>query len=554
MITGGASDSVLGINRTQDASICLLQGGVVVCATQKERLSRTKHAWGSLGDFAMYYSKLQELSSAIDLVVECFSSDPQITLLEEYRSELTKCLRFRGEPRFDLISHHIAHLYSAFFPSGYDHAAVMIIDAMGSPQEHISGNYSTKFNAAPVVEVASFYRASRSQIDVIAKQFWSVCDQVPRGLGCFYHLLTQAIFPGGGNDGKTMGLASYGDPNKLKLPPLRIEGFETFIPFAWLDAFRDTTRFGHFSRGTGTFEDCSNLAAAGQRTFEDAVLALARSLREQTGEGALCFAGGTALNCLSNSRLRRESGFSEVFIPPAPHDGGTALGCAVYGSIEVLGRTPAFNWQSDFLGPTLDLRPYIQALTSARTDLAVHEPSDLPEHVARLLASGQVIALYQGRSEFGPRALGHRSILGDPRRASVREWINEQIKGREMFRPLAPMVLREAAHLYFNNPWISPHMLYTFQATNRAKEAIPAVLHIDGTARVQTVGEDDDAFVYMLLKRFQALTSIGVLLNTSFNTAKIPMVETPADAISCFEEMPIRTLVVPPLIITKKSN
>jgi len=339
MRTGEHDNSVLGINRTQDASICLFHGGVVVCATQKERLSRKKHAWGSLGDFAKYYCRLHELRSEVDLVVECFSSDPQITLLEDYRNELTNCIRFRGEPKFALISHHVAHLYSAFFTSFYDHAAVMIIDAMGSPREHIAGNYSTGFNPCPIVEIASFYRASRNQIDVIAKQFWDICTQEPRGLGCFYHLLTQTIFPGGGNDGKTMGLASYGDPYKLKLPPLRIEGFETFIPSAWLDAFRDTKRFGHFSRGSGTMEDCSNLAASGQRVFEDAVLTLAHSLQKETGEVALCFAGGTALNCLANSRLRREAGFDELFIPPAPHDGGTALGCAVYGDIEILGGT-----------------------------------------------------------------------------------------------------------------------------------------------------------------------------------------------------------------------
>lgn len=547
---------VLGVNRTQDASICLMRGSRLEWAIQKERLTRQKHHWGRTGDFSdIYLPRLPCLQQPLDVLVECYSSDAELDKLQTYERELAATLALAQGARRAHISHHLAHVYSVFHPSPFQQAAVMIIDGQGSPVSALTEQWS---GAASVpghwCEVASFYRADRNRISCIDKQVWNRDDERLVGLGMFYFLLTQAIFPGHGNEGKVMGLAPHGNPAALGLPPLHVEGCQVWIPSKWSETLRERGRFRYMGKGDTRFADIAALAAAGQRAFEDALIKVAHWLHRETGAEDLCFAGGTGLNCSANERLLKETPFRRVFIPPAPSDAGTALGCAIYGLTELAGLPCHYRWQNDYLGPEPP-PPDIDAAVTDADDLLVErldQPDELRARMIDLICDGKVVGLYQGRSEFGPRALGHRSILGDPRKAYMRDWINDKVKLREWFRPLAPVVLLEHADRYFNINNPSPFMQYAAPVRTEAAAIVPAITHVDCTARLQTVGPHDDPFLYALLNAFHERTGVPVLLNTSYNGKDEPIVETPAEAIETFRRTPMHALAMPPYVLRKR--
>lgn len=544
---------VLGVNRTQDASICLLHGSQLQWAIQKERLTRHKHHWGKPGDFAEYYRRrLPGLEQPLDVLVECFSSDAEARQLPLYEAELAQTLAFAPGCRRMRISHHLAHAYSVFHPSPFRQAAVMVIDGQGSPVAEFTEHWPGAAGApGEWREVSSFYRADRERLECIGKQLWDRDDTRLVGLGMFYFLLTQTMFPGEGNEGKVMGLAPHGDATALRLPPLDVHGAHVTIPAAWRDILRARGRFRYGAAGVG-FSDCANLAAAGQHAFEEGLLAVARWLHATTGLDDLCFAGGTALNCSANERLLRETPFRRVFIPPAPSDAGTALGCALYG-LELAGAPCDFRWTNDYLGPEPAAADIAAAVLDAG-DLIVERVAGrdaLSQRMLDLLCARKVVALYQGRSEFGPRALGHRSILGDPRAACMRDWINARVKQREWFRPLAPVVLEERAGDYFDVPGPSPFMQFATPVHPHMAGVVPAITHVDCTARLQTVGPHDDPLLRTLLEGFAHRTGVPVLLNTSFNGKDEPIVETPAEAIASFRRMPLHALAMPPFVLRK---
>jgi carbamoyltransferase len=548
---------VLGINRTQDASICLMQGSRLLWAIQKERLTRHKHDWGKPGDIRDFYlPRLPWPERAIDVVVECFSSDEEAQRLPLYEEELAATLRLAPGCRRARISHHLAHVYSVFHPSPFREAAVMIVDGQGSPVSELTEYWAgAAYVPGDWREVASFYRADRERVLCVGKQLWDRDDARLVGLGMFYFLLTQALFPGEGNEGKVMGLAPHGDPHALGLPPLTVEAGQVGMPAPWREQLRERERFRYGQPGVD-FADCANLAAAGQRAFEDALLEVARWLHGQTRLDSLCFAGGTALNCSANERLLRETPFRHVFIPPAPSDAGTAIGCALYGLTELAGGSCAYRWTHDYLGPAPG-RQEIEAALAERDDLAIEVLPDMNALCARmldLLASRRVLGLYQGPSEFGPRALGHRSILADPRQAAMRDWINAHVKQREWFRPLAPVVLEERAADWFDLPGASAFMQFAAPVRPHVAARVPAITHVDVTARLQTVGADDDPLLRRLLRGFEGRTGVPVLLNTSFNGKDEPIVETPQEAIACFRRMPLHALAMPPFLVTKRSE
>jgi len=541
---------VLGINRTVDASMCVLGSRSLLCSIQKERLTGRKHDGGAVGDVRdLYLKRIPEMRSKIDLVVECYASDIQANRLEQYHAELLEQLSFRDTPRIVQISHHLAHLYSAFFLSQFNEAAVMIIDYQGSYAKDFSESWQVPNAALDWLEVSSFYKADLTNTSCIGKQLWDGDRSRPVGLGTFYNYLTTTVFPGMGNEGKMMGLAPYGNPDAMGLPPLLIEGEKVFIPDKWLNTFNARDRFGHFKNKSGSFEECADLAAAGQRSFEDALLKLADWFHEQTGCPNLCFAGGTALNCVANGRLLRESKFKNVFIPPSPHDGGTALGCSIYGLRQGLGVHRDLAWVNDFTGS----EPSFSGLEAFLKDkeFEFKNSPDIIAEMIELLADGKVVGLFQGKSELGPRALGHRSILADPRRLGLKARINEHVKGREWFRPLAPAVLEHKAAEYFVIDRPVPFMQYAVDVRPEYQSLLPAITHVDGTARLQTVNIRDDAFFFSLLSAFESRTGVGVLLNTSFNGKNEPIVETPREAIECFAATDIDALSIPPFLIFK---
>jgi carbamoyltransferase len=549
---------VLGINRTQDASVCLMRGSELLWAIQKERLTRRKHHWGRVGDLSeVYVPRLPGLDQPVDVLVECYSSDAEFDRLDAYERELGQSIRLAPGARRARISHHLAHLYSAFHPSPFESAAVMIVDGQGSAVRDFTERWEGQ--ARPDwLEVASYYVATRSGIACVAKQVWDRDESNPVGLGMFYFLLTHAIFPGEGNEGKVMGLAPHGDPEALAMPPLEVDGHCVYIPQAWRRLLGEKARFRDPMDHPERFLDAANLAAAGQRAFEEALWEVARWLHARTGLDQLCFAGGTALNCPGNEGLHRRTPFREVFVTPAPSDAGTALGCAVCGLVELAGQPCGFRWTDDYLGPPVLPAAVAAALAdAARLDKAldierIDDMQAFAGRVASLLAARQVVALYQGRSEFGPRALGHRSILADPREEGMRDWINTHVKQREWFRPLAPVVLAERARDYFALSHPSPYMQWAVPSTPLARERAPAVVHVDGTGRVQTVDARGDPLLRAIIERFDALTGVPVVLNTSLNRKEEPIVETPQEALATFRATPMHALAMPPFLAIKR--
>jgi carbamoyltransferase len=549
---------VVGINRTQDGSIAVARGSTELVSLQKERITRRKHHWGRLGDLPdRYLPRMPLLRGPVDLVVEGYSSDSEIDGLQAYREELRRTLELAPGADVVLVSHHLTHLYSAFFPSPFRTAAGLVIDAQGSRVEQLTEPVDLAPGTDPrLLEVSSFYRCARDGgIECLAKQLWDGDWGRPVGLGCFYSLLTHMLWPAGeGNEGKVMGLAPFGDPAALALPELEIRGHEVHIPDAWLAAFAERDRYRWFTDGSGEFADCADLAAAGQVAFEVALLRLVDWLHARTGEDRLVFAGGTALNCSANGRILRESPFADVFIPPSPHDGGTAVGCALYGLVDRLGQRSDFRWTDDFLGPEPSGGEVAAAVATLPDDLVAERPDDLVAAIVELLAGGLVVGLHQGRSESGPRALGNRSILGDPRRPDMQDYINFEVKGREWFRPLAPLVLADHAERIFAVDRPAPFMQYAADVREEFRAEYPGITHVDGTARLQTVEPVGTPFLHQLLTAWHRRTGSPVLINTSLNGPGDPLTETPEHSLDTLRKTNLHALALPPYLVRKRAE
>jgi len=292
----------------------------------------------------------------------------------------------------------------------------------------------------------------------------------------------------------------------------------------------------------------ADLAATVQRRLEEVLLDLARWVHARTREPNLCMAGGVALNCVANSRLAAEGPFEHIWVQPAAGDAGTALGAAMQVSADLGERVAPMPGAA--LGRGFSDRELEQALRTA--GLPFERPASVARAAAEVLAADGVVAWFQGRSEFGPRALGHRSLLANPARAATLGRLND-IKGREQFRPVAPMVLLERAAEIFDGPLPSPYMLFVHRVDPRWRNRIPAVVHVDGTARAQTVDRRQEPLVAELLDEFEALTGLPVLVNTSLNTAGRPMVDEPRDALECFGSAPVDALAMGPYLVRRRS-
>jgi carbamoyltransferase len=404
------SPTVVGINRTQDASIAVARGRAHVASLQKERVSRRKHHWGRLGDLPdRYLPSFPDLRGPVDLVVECFSSDSEVEHLDAYRAELREHLDLRDGARTELVSHHLAHVYSAFFPSPFASSAVLVVDAQGSRVRDVTDPFPGREGADPeLLEIASLYACDREgRVECLEKHLWDGDWERPVGLGCFYYLLTRMVFPHGeGNEGKVMGLAPFGRVGSMGLPELEVDETGVHIPDAWIELFAERERylFPKDSRDRDAVRVSADLAAEGQAAFESALLRLAGHLRERSGLEDLCFAGGAALNCSANGTMLLDGPFRDVFIPPSPHDGGTAVGCALYGSIALLGQDSEWRWRNDFLGPAPDgdeARLEAELRAGAGDDLVVERPDDLLAAAVDVLERGGVVAVPPGAQRVG---------------------------------------------------------------------------------------------------------------------------------------------------------
>jgi carbamoyltransferase len=546
--------TVVGINRTQDGSVAVTRDGETIYSLQKERLSRRKHHWGRLGDLPrLYQGVLPYLDGPVDLVVEGWSSDAELDRVEEYHQELRETLDLTPDARIVQVSHHVTHLYSAFHPSPFDVAAGLVVDNQGSRVEQLTEHWTPPAGTDPeMLEVTSFYRCERDgRIVCLAKQLWDGDWENPVGLGCFYALLTKMLWPEGeGNEGKVMGLAPFGDPDALGMPPLEVRGHEVTIPQEWVKLFADRDTY-RWTGDPAMFQSCADLAAAGQQVWEDALMQLVAWLKEQTGLDDLVFSGGCGLNCTANGTIIRDSAFSGVFIPPSPHDGGTALGCVVYGLVECLRQPLGFRWVNDFLGPETDPAEVERAVAALPEGLVAEKPDDLATAMVDLLETGRVVAIHQGRSESGPRALGNRSIIGDPRNPAMQDYINYDVKGREWFRPLAPLVLADHAERIFDVDRPAPFMQYAAMVRDEFRDTYPGITHVDGTARLETVEPVNTPFLHEMMTRWYERTGSPVLINTSLNGPGDPLTETPQQSIATLQNTGMHALALPPYLIRK---
>lgn len=471
---------------------------------------------------------------------------------------------FPFRDRVTVINHHLAHAYSTFPASGFAEAAVLVVDNSGSL---VSGKRTG--DGVREAETMTFFTAGPSGIrvldkvtgehrldgDVAESDYYRQPGITDNSLGQFYRSASITIGlqfrpPGAkfpvSEDGKTMGLAPYGDRRFVD----DVRDLVTLLPGGGvrIDARRVTETFAKLVAG-GSFEDRAALARAAQEVLEEALLHSARALRERTGAEDLCIAGGVGLNSVANGRILREAGFRRVFVVPAAGDNGISLGCAYYGLHQLdgvpLDQLPALG--NAYLGPEYSAGAIEAAL--AGSGLRVETSDDLPARVARLLADGRLVGWFDGGSEFGPRALGHRSILAAPFPAKVRDHLNENVKFREWFRPYAPVVPVERAGEYFDIDQPTPYMLIVTPV--KRPDQVPAATHVDGTARLQTLDRAQNPKLHATLTEFGALTGCPVLLNTSFNVAGQPIVETPQDAVTAFAGMRLDHLVLGDRLVSK---
>jgi carbamoyltransferase len=409
-------------------------------------------------------------------------------------------------------------------------------------------------------ESESFYKFSGSKLETLKKvwlkpargflsdEFYSMA-----GLGALYSRASSYVFGDWNKCGELMGLAPYGKPNAFP-PLLRIENNTLEVP-DWgaefnkpylLDAGQDWEK-------SPSMQHWKDLAWRVQDDTETVLLHRARWLRETTGSRNLCIAGGVGLNCVANGRLAREAGFDNVWIQPAAGDDGIAIGCAYYGYLALLNKPRSHVITHAYFGRTysdsdvkdITERKLVRAVTN------ITRSNDICRDTAKVLSEGKVVGWFQGRSEFGPRALGNRSIIADPRTPEMKDILNKRVKHRQAFRPFAPIVIEERAAEIFEGPGDSPFMLMAKHVSPAWKDRIPSIVHVDGTARVQTVRREDNEMLYRLLKEFEALTGVPVLLNTSFNVKGEPIVERPHEAVECFLTTGIDYLAIHDLQLTK---
>ncbi|MFL6102417.1 MAG: carbamoyltransferase [Actinomycetes bacterium] len=539
---------VLGVNALfHDPAAALVVDGVTVAAAEEERFSRRKHghrpvpfaAW-ELPEAAARWCLAEAGLEATDLDAVAYSYDPELArpahqmglddpwdhLRQTYARQapqfLASALPGLDPAAVQFVAHHVSHGASAGLAAFPDtDTDVLVLDGRGECASHLAGQYDA------------------GRLTVHATQ------QLPHSLGLLYEELTDHLgFLRSSDEYKVMAMASYGTPRFLE--EIRAQVFSDGRGGFATGRIEWGALAKRLGPGQEWTQDHADLAASVQRRLQEVLLQLTGWLRERTGGRRLAMAGGVALNCVANTVLHAESGYEEIWVQPAAGDAGTALGAALHVAHALGDRVAPMptaalgrGWTDDDLAAWL-----------ATAKVSYERPPDLAEAVAEVIAADGVVAWFQGRSEYGPRALGHRSLLANATRAANLERLND-VKGREQFRPVAPMVLAERAGDIFDGPVPSPYMLFTHRVRPAWRERIPAVVHVDGSARIQTVDRDDEPLVARLLEAVERRTGVPVVVNTSLNTAGRPMVDDPRDALECFGSAPVDALALGPFLVRR---
>jgi carbamoyltransferase len=578
---------ILGINAYHgDVSAVLIKDGQLIAALEEERFRRVKHWAGFPTEAIRRCLKMAGIDgSQIDHVA--ISRDPKANLVRKGLYTLKKRPDLRlvldrlqnsrrvwdmegplsealglarnALPKVHSVEHHPAHLASAFFVSPFEEAAVCAIDGFG---DFVSTSLAV---------------GRENQIDVLEKVYF------PHSLGMLYTAITQYLgFLSYGDEFKVMGLAPYGEPAFVdeisQLVTLKPGGtFELELDYFrhWSEGVEMEWEEGYPTLGkvfTERLEELlgparqpdeeltkrhEDIARSVQVVFEQAAFHVLNGLWERTRLPRLCLAGGCAMNSVANGKIRANTPFEEVYVQPAAGDNGTALGAAYWVWHQILGQPRDFVMEHGFWGTDYSAATGLDALAaggdgdSSFSWTQLDSPEETCRRVAKLLADGNVVGWFQGKMEWGSRALGNRSILADPRRADMRDLINTKIKFRERFRPFAPSIAEEALHDYFEGAAPDPFMQQVYPVREDKRHLLPAITHADGSGRLQTVNEQANPTYYRLIKEFEAITGVPVLLNTSFNENE-PIVDTPQQAVDCFLRTRMDVVVINNTIIHRQ--
>lgn len=574
---------ILGINAYHGgASATLIRDGQLIAAAEEERFSRIKY-WAGFPVQAINWVLSEAGITPYDLdhigisrnpsahlmqaALFAFRQRPSLNLVRDRLSNTMKVgglkqefVQHMGINQADMtaeyhnVEHHRAHMASAFHVSPFDRAAVLSVDGAG---DFVTTMWGTgQGNKLEVKDLIHF----------------------PHSLGIFYNALTQWLgFPKYGDEGKTMGLAPYGEPRFMdemhRIVRLQRDGTFTL----------DLDYFVHHAEGAGmTWEGGEptigtlysdklirlfgdprvpkteisqyhmDIAASMQVMLEEAELALIQKLQRDTGEIALCMAGGVALNSAFNGKILPQTGFEDIFIQPAAGDAGTSLGVCYYIYHDILNQPRSMVMNNAYTGPQYDAAQMREALDAYQLDYEELDDDSIARRAAELVAEGNVLGWFQGRMEWGPRALGHRSIIADPRRTDMKDILNARIKQREKFRPFAPSILMEHVGEYFDQDYPDPFMLKVYGVRPEKQSEVPAITHVDGTGRLQTVAAHESPLYHALISAFHDLTGTPVVLNTSFNENE-PIVNTPTEAVDCFARTRMDALALGNFLVVKPS-
>jgi carbamoyltransferase len=506
--------------------------GRIEVAIMEERLSRKKHHEGFPDlaiDYCMKSAGIADINEVDYFVINQYNKSACEMELVQYRNYSNRVII---NP-----SHHLLHAYYAYFASGFEDAAVLIVDGSGYNYGEYVVRNSPHLGPAPefseMEEADAIYFVRNGNIELIEKRWglWHSSEPYYRfpSLGHMFSAASQYIFGSWQHAGKTMGLAPYGDSNALQFQIVTKTANGLAVDVDWILDFPKPVR------GLSVEEVKINcdIAAKVQAELEEAMVYMAKRAYDATQSPNLCLSGGVALNSVANGRIILESPFQNVFITPAANDGGIAIGAALYGFHHLNKRPPVFKHVNDFYGRAYEDSEILEAIQN--NPRLQYERVDNPaQRAAADLADRKIIGWFEGKSELGPRALGHRSILCDPRLPGMKDALNSKVKYRESFRPYAASVLEEHTAEYFDIHSRNPYMLVVTSILPDKRSTLPAVCHIDGTCRIQTVGPDYDGNYRKLIEYFYELTSVPMVLNTSFNIRGEPIVESPQDALACF--------------------
>ncbi len=547
---------ILGISDSRhDRSVCLLENGKIVSAIEEERLTRSKHA-------LFCYDHAMRRANIRDCIHYCLESrginKKEVDAI--YISSLYNKPALHGKS----VSHHLAHAASSFFPSNFDEAALLVVDGAGDNIESqgifetISYGYGTG-NRIEILKQISGDSISRPLNEV--KKMVNPILATQNSIGTFYKIISIILGMGAFGAGKTMGLASYGTHCK-SLPPIEpyfrygLDGnvaIDNLEIYRILDQFK-AQKLNKIKNAESRFQLEANLAFKAQEMTEKIMIEISRFVYKLTKSKNLCLSGGVALNSVANYKILENTPFQKLFIQPAAGDNGLSFGAAYWGYYcDKKQKRVKPGYFNPCLGKVYKEEDIFSSFKHFQNKLTFQRLSEtsLYRVAAQYLSEGKIVGWFQGGSEIGPRALGNRSILADPRKAENKDLLNARVKHRESFRPFAPAVLEEYAKDYFAFLDISPYMLLVPPVKQEKRSVIPAVTHVDGSARLQTVSRKQNKKFYQLIHEFHKITGVPLVLNTSFNDRGEPIVETPLEALKFFNSTDMDVLFIHNYLIVK---